>query len=125
MLSYKDRLLKCNLITLERRRLHADLILFYKIISGYADVNFAESLECIESSRTRGHNRRYSIPAARINCRANFFLNRTIPIWNALSCECVNAASIHMFRCRLHNAKLEKYSVFRMFSILFLYKVSI
>ena len=79
-LSYRERLIKCNLQSLEYRRLCADLTLFYKVVYKLTDINFGESLKPVQQSVTRGHSKRYVIPASRLNCRKNFFINRTIPI---------------------------------------------
>ena len=52
---YQDRLKLCNLGLLETRRLHADLILMYKIINGTIHVDLHNCVS-ISYSTTRGNN---------------------------------------------------------------------
>ena len=55
-LSYEDRLIKLNLITLERRREREDIIQIYKIMHGLSDVNINELFTMVEDdSITRRH----------------------------------------------------------------------
>jgi len=53
-LSYPARLDKLNLATLELRRLHIDLIMFYKIVFGLIDVQF-DYFFIASHTITRGH----------------------------------------------------------------------
>ena len=69
-LTYSERLIKCNLFSLERRRLVADLVLFYKIVNKLVTIDFHELMNY---QNTRGHSKRFVVPAARINCRFHFF----------------------------------------------------
>ena len=54
-LTYQGRLNHLNLITLELRRLHLDLIMCYKIIIGLVNVNCINFLQLSPSSHTRRH----------------------------------------------------------------------
>ena len=72
-LSYKDRLAVCGLVTLERRRLLSDLILFYKIVNKLIDTDLINSLS-LAPSTTRGHPFKVVYNEARINSRLHFFL---------------------------------------------------
>ena len=54
-LSYTDRLVKLELITLELRRLHSDLVMCYKIVFGLIDVQFSAFFSLSPSEVTRGH----------------------------------------------------------------------
>lgn len=109
-LSYKDRLLKCNLCSLERRRIIADLTLLYKISKNIVAVNLCESIKPLISI-TRGHTRRYKIPRARINTTLHVFANRTIKVWNCLSEETVSSDSVFSFKRSVLIEDLSKFLV--------------
>ena len=55
-LSYKSRLLRCGLTTLETRRLRGDQIEVFKIVNGYEDVDRNMFFKLKEGSRTRGQH---------------------------------------------------------------------
>ena len=54
-LSYEQRLERTGLISLELRRLRADLIEVFKIFKGLEDVDLSTFFTLSESRRTRGH----------------------------------------------------------------------
>ena len=111
-LSYSDRLRKFNMSSLERRRLIIDLIFLYKIVNNIVIVDFFSDIKPL-SSRTRGHSLRFQYSKPNTNLRANFFLIRTLKIWNCLS-ECtVTATSVNAFRTALNNEKLDKFLIFK------------
>jgi len=110
-LSYKDRLLKCKLKSLEYRRLFVDLTLFYKITNNLIKIDFGDVIAKVDSV-TRGHSKRFVVPLARKNCRSYFFLNRTIPVWNKLSERTVSAGSLNDFRKWLLCDKFSEILVF-------------
>ena len=64
--SYGERLKLCGLTTLERRRLVADLSLFYKICNTIVVVDLGDAIIPLISPITKGHSRRYKVPSARI-----------------------------------------------------------
>ena len=71
-MSYKERLAVCGLMTLERRRLLADLILLYKIINKLTDIDLGSSLTISSNLSTRGHSFKIVYTGARINSRLHF-----------------------------------------------------
>ena len=97
-LSYRDRLKICGLVTLERRRLIADLILFYKIIHRLIETDLTDSLTLSTSAITRGHPFKLAYNGARINSRLHFFSLRTTKVWNTLPAAVVCAQSVDGFR---------------------------
>jgi hypothetical protein len=109
-LSYKDRLIKCDLYSLECRRLVADLTLLYKIVNKLIAVCLGDSILPLVSI-TRGHSRRFIIPPARINTRLHFFLTRSIKIWNCLKEETVSSLSVVSFKKVLLSEDLSKFLV--------------
>lgn len=110
--SYKERLTKFNIISLERRRMVADLVLFYKIIYGLVDVNISTSFTKLNNARTRGHSLRMIPCAARLNSRVNFFTLRTIKIWNNLAANTVLANSPITFKKLLQYENFDSSLVF-------------
>lgn len=108
-LSYKDRLFKAGLCSLEHRRLIADLSLTYKILHGLtiADLDF----QLAPGSSTRGHLWKLSVPKVRLNSRLFFFSVRVVNVWNALSDDTVNATSFNSFKSQLAQADLSKFLV--------------
>ena len=107
--NYNDRLVKLNLESLKSRREKNDLILAYKIIHGFVDVDCSKHFNF---NRFGGHNlRRHSLhiadkkpPSALI--RHNFFSHRVINDWNALPSDVVTSPTLDIFkhRLKLHSA---------------------
>jgi hypothetical protein len=98
-LSYTQRLSKCNLPSLELRRLWADLTLCYKIIHNKVDLcssTFFTFDDNIYS--TRGNCLKLKIPNAQSNHRRHFFANRVCRPWNALPNKIVTASSVPIFK---------------------------
>src|SRR6218665_3703786 len=54
-LSYEERLIRCGLTTLEKRRSRGDLIEAYKIITGKESIQWDRFFELAPSQVTRGH----------------------------------------------------------------------
>ena len=96
--SYADRLDRLNLITLELRRLHADLIMCYKIVSGNVDLNFDDFFKYSPATVTRGD--RYKLFVQRSDgIRTTFFSQRVINFWNFLpAIKYVNFDSVRTFK---------------------------
>lgn len=106
-LSYSDRLLKCKLLSLEKRRLHADLVLLYKIINKLVDINLNNSIIFSSNIKnTRGHSKRLLVQPARVNTRLYFFANRVVKVWNILSETTVSSQSLSIFMTNLSNEDL-------------------
>jgi len=103
-LSYSERLNYCCLITLERRRLIADLVLLYKIVHNLVTVDLDNALSFSKGS-TRGHSYKLEVKRARTNVRLHFFTVRTIKIWNSLTEAVVSATSVNSFKNSLTECK--------------------
>ena len=110
-LSYKNRLQLCGLSSLERRRLVADLVLFYKIVNKIVLIDLGVSLQPIGYSVTRGHSRRYKVPSARIDSRMYSFVIRTIKIWNDLNEQLVCSDSVASFKKSISMFDLSKFLI--------------
>ena len=108
-LDYDSRLLKLNLTTLEVRRKRGDLIQFYKFVNFYNNINWHKgykrsnfSTQTGPSSGLRRNSQNLARPQLTIcKHRENFYLNRTIPHWNALPSYVVDSKSINQFKNRL------------------------
>ena len=100
--SYSKRLRLLNLDSLEMRRLRADLMLCFKMLKIFVDVDASEFFERVApDSVTRGHRYKLAYPSVRINVRQHVFAVRIIPVWNSLSSNVVEAESISCFKARL------------------------
>jgi len=92
--TYKERLKRLNILSLELRRLHADLILTYKILFGHVDIDVSLFDFC--STSTRGHPFKLFRPKHHTNhgTRSSFFCERIINVWNSLP-STVNFGSLN------------------------------
>ena len=106
--SYKDRLVKLSLNSLEYRRVEHDLFFLYKILNGLLDVNANNFFNQTETHHnTRSHDRRIrpKLPLKTQN-QGNFFSNRCATIWNLLPSDIVTAPSYIAFKTRLKSFDL-------------------
>ena len=99
-LTYEERLKRTGLISLENRRLRADLLEVFKILKGFVKVNPATHFS-MSDRRSRGHTLKLEKPRARLDLRKHFFSNRVIDAWNALPGHMVEATSTNMFKAAL------------------------
>ena len=109
LLPYNERLHRCNLLSLERRRLIADLVLLFKMVNKLIEIDLDCSITPIVDYVTRGHSRRLRVPLARLNTRLNFFTVKTVKVWNCLSEQTVIASSAPAFKNHLNFENLSKY----------------
>ena len=83
--SYSERLLLCDLPSLELRRLKADLVLCFSIVHNLISLNFDDFFQLYNGGHsTRGHSLKLKIPNVRSNVRKHFFAVRIVPVWNSL-----------------------------------------
>ena len=100
-LAYEERLRRCKLTTLEKRRNRGDLIETFKIVTGRDKIPAQRLFKFSVDKRTRGH--RYKIikeSAGTIMQR--FFSARVVNSWNKLDEEIVAADSVMEFKKRLN-----------------------
>ena len=102
---YHDRLKLCNLEPLEIRRLHADLILMYKIINGTIHVDLHNCVS-ISYSTTRGNKCKLTNYRANFDIRKYFFALRTVNIWNFLHNDIFGCKTAHGFIVKLKSFEL-------------------
>jgi len=99
-LAYEERLRRCKLTTLEKRRDRGDLIETFKIVTGRDKIPAQRLFKFSVDKRTRGH--RYKInkeTAGTIMQR--FYSTRVVNSWNKLDDEIVAADSVMEFKKRL------------------------
>ena len=98
-LSYRERLERLEIPSLQSRRERGDMITVYKYVKGLDIVNCDQFFDR-RGTRTRGHNMRFKKKEARRDVRKHFFSVRVVEKWNALSSEVVEARNIHNFKAR-------------------------
>ena len=106
-MTYDERLKALGLTTLQDRRIRGDLILYYKIQSGFNKVNWFHPNEISPASRIegpagsiRGASNIYKQTASNCESRRNFFANRVIDHWNKLPEQVKNAINVNEFKIK-------------------------
>ena len=108
-LPYNQRLKELNLETLSYRRMRADLIETYRIITGQhiIDTNCHCSLcpgksmlSPSLSGSTRGNTKKLQVHDA-TKVRQHFFANRIVHFWNQLSESAVNSKNVDVFKSHI------------------------
>ena len=100
-MSYKERLDRLGLFSLERRRLRGDLMEVYKIMRGTDQLDSQYLFPKVGESKTREH--RFKVRGERYKRvqKGNFFTQRVVSVWNKLSELVVKAGTILFFRKHL------------------------
>jgi len=86
-LSYTERLKRLNLLSLELRRLHADLIYCYKIVFGLTNLSPGDFFEKAPLSSTRGHDYKLYKNRCYTTVRSTFFSERIVNTLNILPAD--------------------------------------
>jgi hypothetical protein len=107
--SYAERLIKCNIVSLEKRRLITDLILCFKIINNVIELKFEDFFTFDKYNKTRGHNLKLRLPLHKTSIRQNFFSVRVVPVWNSLPSSIVNSTSLNLFKAGLEGLDLSSH----------------
>ena len=104
---YVQRLEFLGLETLELKRIKADLVLLFKIISGQSGLSNDPAIRLVNSS-TRGSVRKAVtvLPSFDDPSRCCFF-NRSVPLWNSLPADVSSADSVDSFKRRLTKINLQ------------------
>ena len=101
-LSYKDRLIKLNLTTLEQRRDRGEIIQTYKIMHGLSDVNINKLFTMVkDDSITRRHSKKGHKQYTRLGSRKYFYSQYVITPWNNLLQKTVIAESVNALKSNL------------------------
>lgn len=113
-LSYTERLAKLELLTLELRRLHNDLVVCYRIVFGLIDLPLGDFFTLNQTGSTRGH--RFKLYKPRVDGARNvFFCNRVINVWNSLPVDIVDFGSLNKFKRTIMRADFSMYLKASMF----------
>jgi len=105
--SYSDRLNLLNADTLELRRLKCDLVMIFKIVHKFVDINFDEFFCLNTSGITRGHDYKLSKPLCSNNARQFSFACRRIDVWNSLPVNVVSVNTVALFKLRINNVNFK------------------
>ena len=100
-LSYKERLRKSGLKSLELTRLYADLILCYKILHNLIVVDTRKMFDFDSYNGPRSHGLSLRAHKARTELGLNSFSYRTCSVWNKLSPNTVWSPTLKMFKRHL------------------------
>ena len=99
-LSYEERLERCRLTTLEKRRVRGDLIETYKLITGKVAVPYNRFFTMSGNQGRRGHE--YKLFKPRVGrWKAHCFSTRVVDTWNGLSKNVVSSISVNGFKEKL------------------------
>ena len=97
-MSYTERLKFLKLPTLKHRRQRGDLIETFKIYHGYTDISFKQLFKESDYDGTRNSEGKLTRSYAKKPIRAEFFTNRVVNPWNALTFETKFAPNINNFK---------------------------
>ena len=89
-LEYEERLRRCKLTTLEKRRERGDLIETFKIVTGRDRIPAQKLFEFSDNKRTRGHSYKIIKKSSGATMQ-RFFSARVVNNWNKLDEKIVTA----------------------------------
>ena len=92
-LSYKERLDKSGLLSLELIRIKSDLLLCYKMLHNLVKIDFSKLFEMDDSRLSRGHGFKLRAVRPRLDLRRYSYGYRVANLWNNLSSNTVLSAS--------------------------------
>ena len=92
--SYEEILCRTNLVSLEMRKLRADLIEVFKIVKGIDNVD-QSFFQTSRETRTRWHMYKFFFPGCRLNLRKFSFSQRVVSELNSLPTKAVNQTTFN------------------------------
>src|SRR6218665_904780 len=99
-LSFEERLIRCGLTTLEKRKSRGDLIEADKFITGKESIQWGRFFELAPSKVTRGH--RYKLFKKRKGTLGHkCFSARYVDLWNELDDSTVSVDNVTAFKKKL------------------------
>ena len=115
-LTYRQRLNKLQLKSLELRRLRLDLIFAYKLVFRLTELNLNDILKLCTEYRHRGHKYKLFLPGCSSNTRHNFFTYRTTRTWNNLPADNTDFSNLNSFKRSITSTFLASYCKVYFFS---------
>jgi len=106
-LTYGHRLKVLDLESLELHRLHADLIMCYKIVFGLVNLSFSDFFAFSPSTVTRGHQYKIYVNHSR-GARKYFFAERVVGPWNSLSTD-TDFGTLKRFKLSIKSIDFQKF----------------
>ena len=100
-LPYKQRLNILALDSLQKRRLIADLVFVYSVVTGLYNTCLNPFLNFEPPLNTRSHNLRLSRPHLNLSSTQQNLISRVAPIWNKLPSSVLESSSKFVFRRRV------------------------
>ena len=106
-LDYEERLNKCGLITLTKRRARGDLIQVFKTLKGIDRIDYRKFFTLKGINKTRGHDCRVEKGRFTLDIRKHFFTQRVVNAWNELPQSVVDSTNVNEFKNKLD--KFDRY----------------
>ena len=91
---HEERLRTLQLISIEERFRHGDIMETYKMLTGKTNVDPNQLFVKEQGHMTRGHCLKLKVKRVKTKMRAKFFSNREVPLWNSLPSEVVEAETL-------------------------------
>ena len=97
-MSYDDRLRYLKIPSLKYRRIRGDLIQLFKIVHNIDNVDASKFFKFSHNTSTRGDKFKIFLERYNTNIRKNYFISRTINLWNSLSFKSKNSGCLNGFK---------------------------
>ena len=112
-LTYKEKLEKLDLLSLEDRRQRGDMITAWKMLNGHDDTNWKQFFEFVEAQplqATRHNTNLLNLKQKSFNMeiRKNSFAVRVPKVWNLLPVHVREAENLNSFKNRYDAYHKEK-----------------
>ena len=106
-LDYHEKLIRLELEPLAIRRKKADLILTYKILNGFCEVDSNTWFTTVNQNTRQTTTRSSAYPLnlkknrSKLDLRNNFFSNRIVDDWNKLPTEIKESRTVKEFKNKI------------------------
>ena len=100
-------------MSLERRRLHSDLVFCYKLLHGFIGGSPEHYGLILSNRQSRGNSLKLVINNPRVDVRKFFFSSRICEPWNLLPDSVVLIDSVKAFKRQLLDIDFNKFLIFK------------